>query len=119
MLSDLSQFARAGGREPGDAENPPDALCMRAKASRQSFQNSNNMKFEKISDEKFQNFKKSEVVNPILICGGWAETDSGDNHDRYVTTGGVATSVDSYQQTLDGQNFTQDQATTSDHDDYS
>jgi len=76
------------------------------------------MKFEKISDEKFQNFKKSEVINPILISGGWAETDSGLNHDRYVTTGS-ATSIDSYQQTADGQNFTQDQATTSDHNDYS
>jgi hypothetical protein len=79
------------------------------------------MKFEKMSDEKFQNFKKSEVVNPILICGGWAETDSGvqlELHDRYVSTGTDPNSIDSFQETADGFNFTQDGQTVSDADDY-
>jgi len=69
------------------------------------------MKFEKLSDEKFQTFKQSEVVNPILISGGWIDTDSGTNHskhDRYVTTNGNVSSVDNFQESNDGSNFTQD-----------
>lgn len=74
------------------------------------------MKFEKLSDEKFQVFKKSEVVNPILISGGSVDTDSGPNHDRYQNTAGT-TNPDNYQATADGKDFTQDGETTADTSD--
>lgn len=45
------------------------------------------MKFEKISDKKFETFKKNQVINPILISGGWIDTSNpGVSHDRYTET---------------------------------
>jgi len=77
------------------------------------------MKFEKLSDEKFQVFKKSEVVNPILISGGYIETSTASTQDRYDDhSGGVATD-DNWQSTGLGTNFTADGATAADHSDIS
>ncbi|MDO8368362.1 MAG: hypothetical protein Q7T20_16290 [Saprospiraceae bacterium] len=71
------------------------------------------MNFEKISNKKFAAFKQSEVVNPILISGGWTDTDAGGDHDRFQATGAVT----DYQQTGDGSTFTQDQQTSNDSGD--
>ena len=73
------------------------------------------MKFEKISDKKFKTFKQSEVVNPILIVGGWTDTSNPVQHfhDRFQPTGATT----DYQQTQDGATFTFDQQTTSDETD--
>jgi len=73
------------------------------------------MKFEKLSDKKFEVFKPSEVVSPILISGGYTDTLGSQTHDRFESSSG--TTYDNLQETVIGQNFTQDAATTSDHTD--
>jgi hypothetical protein len=78
------------------------------------------MNFEKISDKKFGVFKKSEVVNPILISGGAYDTTGQGTwvgqHDKIGTTGNGPVDGDGIR-TMDGQNYTQDGATTSDETD--
>ncbi len=69
------------------------------------------MNFEKISDKKFDTFKKSEVVNPILISGGWIETSNpGVSHDRYENTGGSQT-MDNFTSCANGNSYTADGTT--------
>jgi hypothetical protein len=76
------------------------------------------MKFEKLSEKKFEVFKPSEVVSPILISGGYVDTSSGTaGHGRYEYTNGDVNSYDNWQQTGAGENFTADYATASDHTD--
>ena len=74
--------------------------------------------FEKISSVKFATFKKDEVVNPILISGGASDTSNpqAQTHDKLGTTGSGAANGDLIS-TANGQNFTDDRATTSDHTD--
>jgi primase-polymerase (primpol)-like protein len=68
------------------------------------------MKFEKLSDKKFDIFEKSQVINPILISGGWVDTTqtAAQKHDRYVTTNGNVNSTDNYQESKNGNNYTAD-----------
>ena len=74
------------------------------------------MKFEKISDKKFKTFKRNEVINPILVSGGATDTDNpiAQTHDIIGITGGSNTD---YLTTANGNNFTQDNSTTSDETD--
>lgn len=75
------------------------------------------MKFEKISSVKFAIFKKDEVINPILISGGAYDTSNpqAQTHDKVGVTNGVATP--DHISTANGNNYTEDQVTTSDHTD--
>jgi hypothetical protein len=77
------------------------------------------MKFEKLSDDKFGRFKTNEVLNPILISGGYTDTTGpvGQENDRYTMTGTDPTSIDNLQFTGAASNFTQDGQTTSDETD--
>jgi len=77
------------------------------------------MKFEKISDGKFLGFKKDEVINPILITGGASDTSNpqAQTHDKLGTTGVGGTPNGDLIVTANGENFTQDGVTTSDHTD--
>lgn len=71
------------------------------------------MKFEKISDKKFEAFTQSKVVNPILISGGWIDTSNpGVSHDRYNNTAGT-TNPDDYTSCANGSNYTADGTTES------
>lgn len=63
-------------------------------------------KLEKLSSEKFKEYRKSTIINPSTIMGGRCETDwyhgnaqydyydwTGNNRDNFVTTnhGSVST----------------------------
>jgi hypothetical protein len=73
------------------------------------------MKFEKISDKKFAAFKQSEVVNPIMISGGWIETSNpGTSHDRYENShSNGQTTMDNYTSCNNGFSYTMDGTTES------
>jgi len=72
------------------------------------------MKFEKIGDSKFASFKQDEVLNPILITGGWTDTSNpGISHDRFQPSG----SMTDYQSTANGSTFTGDGQTLADYSD--
>lgn len=77
------------------------------------------MKFEKISSVKFATFKKDEVINPILISGGASDTSNpqAQTHDKIGTTGVGGTPNGDTITTANGQNYTEDRVTTSDHTD--
>ncbi|MBN8677666.1 MAG: hypothetical protein J0M29_05530 [Chitinophagales bacterium] len=70
------------------------------------------MNFEKISDKKFKTFKQNEVVNPILISGGWTDTSNpGVSHDRYEDTHkNGQTYMDNYTESANGTPIGDDSA---------
>ena len=94
--------------EPGNIPTRPESVRRKAVKKRERLVQFTIMKFEKISDKKFAAFKQSEVVNPILISGGWTDTSNpGVSHDRYQDTAGTTT-MDNYTQSANVTAISQD-----------
>jgi hypothetical protein len=66
------------------------------------------MNFEKISESKFKDFEKSEVVNPILISGGKIETSRPGYHDTCDSSGASYNQVDNLRESANGTPMSSD-----------